>query len=81
MLLGAVTSYLGHGLLVRAQARVGIGVTAISVLGNTVLVAIGGWLVYDEALGALQLVGAVLVLIAVGAILLEPVPTPAIAAD
>lgn len=53
---------VGHGLISWASRHIPVTTTSLLTLGSPVISVFGGWLVYDQHLGWLQVLGAVLVL-------------------
>lgn len=60
---------LGHGLMTWAQKHVNVGIASSFILGATVVTAVGGWVFFDQALDALQIVAGAVVLVAIAGIL------------
>jgi drug/metabolite transporter (DMT)-like permease len=54
-----------------AQRHIDITLASLLMLGGPVISAIGAWIVFSQRLSALQIAGAVVVLTALGAIVLE----------
>jgi drug/metabolite transporter (DMT)-like permease len=61
MILGP--GVIGHGLMTWASGQLPVTTSSLLTLGSPVVSVLGAWIVYDQRLGALQLVGAVLVLL------------------
>ena len=53
---------VGHGLMTWAAKSLDVSLASLLGLMSPVISSIGAWFVYDQALGATQLVGGVLVL-------------------
>lgn len=53
---------VGHGLISWASRHIPVTTTSLLTLGSPVISVFGGWLVYDQHLGAAQVLGAALVL-------------------
>jgi drug/metabolite transporter (DMT)-like permease len=52
----------GHGLMAWAHAHVDVTISSLLTLANPVISTIGAWLVYDQSLTSVQILGAGLVL-------------------
>lgn len=61
MILGP--GFVGHGLITWASRHLPVTTTSLLTLGSPVVSVIGGWIVYEQSLGAWQILGAVLVLV------------------
>ena len=72
---------VGHGLMTWAHAHLDITVTSMLSLGNPVISTIGAWAIFSQALSASQVAGAVVVLIALGAIVRKQRSDRALAAE
>jgi drug/metabolite transporter (DMT)-like permease len=82
-----VSGLVGHGLMTWAQRHLDITTASLLTLGSPVVSAIGAWVVYSQRLSSVQIAGAVVVLLALGAIVLDvrstsqvadiPLPIPA----
>lgn len=59
---------VGHGFMTWAHHYVDVTVTSLLTLANPVVSIVGAWILFSEALAPGQLVGAVVVLVALGAI-------------
>jgi drug/metabolite transporter (DMT)-like permease len=66
-----LSGLIGHGLMTWAQRHVDITLASLLMLGGPVISAIGAWIVFSQRLSAVQIAGAVVVLAALGAIVLE----------
>ena len=66
-----LSGLVGHGLMTWAQRHVDITLASLLMLGGPVISAIGAWVVFSQRLSAVQIVGALVVLAALGAIVLE----------
>ncbi len=66
--LAIASGIIGHGLMMWAHHYLDVSLTSLLALGNPVLAAIGGWVVFSQELGALQIAGAAVVIVALGAI-------------
>jgi drug/metabolite transporter (DMT)-like permease len=53
---------VGHGLMTWASKSLDVSLASLLGLMSPVIASVGAWLVYDQALGATQLIGGVLVL-------------------
>ena len=62
---------LGHGMMTWAQRHVDVTVLSLLMLLQPVLGAIGAWLVFEQSINALQILGGALVLGALAAIVRE----------
>ena len=73
---------VGHGLMAWAHRHVDVTISSLLTLGSPVISAVGAWLVFQQGLTAVQLVGAVLVLLGlVGVVAASPRPTAEAAVD
>ena len=70
VLLALLAGVTGHTLMSWAQRHVNIGVASIMVLGTTVVTAAGAWVFFGQALGAVQIIGGIVVLIGLSGVLL-----------
>ena len=72
-ILGMVllTGLVGHGMMTWAQRHLDITVASLLSLGSPVISAIGAWMLYSQRLSLVQIAGAIVVLAALGAIVLE----------
>jgi drug/metabolite transporter (DMT)-like permease len=59
---------VGHGLMTWAHAHLDVTLTSLLSLGNPVVSTIGAWAIFSQALGPPQIIGAVVVLVALGGI-------------
>ena len=66
-----LTGLVGHGLMTWAQRHLDITVASLLSLGSPVISAIGAWMLYSQRLSMVQIAGAIVVLAALGAIVLE----------
>ena len=66
-----LSGLIGHGLMTWAQRHVDITLASLLMLGGPVISAIGAWIVFSQQLSAVQIAGALVVLAALGAIVLE----------
>ena len=66
---------VGHGLMTWAHHYLDVTLTSMMTLANPVVSIIGAWIIYSQSLAALQIVGAVVVLAALGAILRRQAPS------
>ena len=66
-----LSGLIGHGLMTWAQRHVDITLASLLMLGGPVISAIGAWVVFSQRLSAVQIAGAVVVLAALGAIVLD----------
>jgi len=60
---------VGHGLMTWAQKHVNVGIASTIILGATVVSAVAAWIVFDQALDAVQIAAGVVVLAAIAGIL------------
>ena len=83
LLLGLILlpGMVGHGLMTWAHHYVDVTVTSMMTLANPVVSIVGAWLIYSQALEPAQVVGAVVVLVALGAILRRQRSERALAAE
>jgi drug/metabolite transporter (DMT)-like permease len=72
---------VGHGLMTWAHHYVDVTVTSMMTLANPVVSIAGAWLLYEQDLQPAQIVGGVVVLIALGAILRRQRTERALAAE
>ncbi|MEP7114086.1 MAG: DMT family transporter [Ilumatobacteraceae bacterium] len=72
-ILGMVvlSGLVGHGLMTWAQRHIDITVASLLMLGGPVISAIGAWVVFGQQLTGVQIGGALVVLTALSAIVLE----------
>ena len=66
-----LSGLVGHGLMTWAQRHIDITLASLLMLGGPVISAIGAWIVFRQQLSAIQIGGALVVLAALGAIVLE----------
>ena len=66
-----LSGLVGHGLMTWAQRHIDITLASLLMLGGPVISAIGAWIVFSQQLSAVQIAGALVVLAALGAIVLE----------
>jgi len=60
--LGTVAHTLGHGLISQSLSVLPVGYAAVVLLIQPTFAAVAAWLIFDERLGALELLGAVITL-------------------
>ena len=72
---------VGHGLMTWAHHYVEVSVTSMMTLANPVVSIVGAWIIFSQSLGVLQIVGAAIVLVALGAILHRQRADRALAAE
>jgi drug/metabolite transporter (DMT)-like permease len=72
---------VGHGLMTWAHQYVDVSVTSMMTLANPVVSIVGAWILYDQDLGAAQVAGGVVVLVALAAILRRQRADRALAAE
>jgi drug/metabolite transporter (DMT)-like permease len=72
---------VGHGLMTWAHHYVDVTVTSMMTLANPVVSIAGAWIIYDQELEPAQIVGGVVVLVALGAILRRQRAERALAAE
>ena len=65
-----VPSTIGHGLMNWAQRYVDVTISSLMTLANPVVTTIGAWLVYDQVLKGVQVVGAAVVVLSLAGIVL-----------
>jgi len=63
-----VPGMLGHGLVTWAHRYVDVSVASMLTLANPIVSIVGAWLVFSEALSAVQVAGTAVVLVALGMI-------------
>jgi drug/metabolite transporter (DMT)-like permease len=68
MILGP--GLMGHGLMTWSQRHLDITVASLLTLATPVVSAVGAWLIYDQALRLVQVLGAAAVLVALAGIVL-----------
>ena len=66
-----VAGLVGHGLMTWAQRHLDITFASLLMLGSPVISAVGAWVVFGQRLSSVQIAGALVVLGALGAIVLE----------
>ena len=66
-----LTGLVGHGMMTWAQRHLDITVASLLGLGSPVISAVGAWVLYSQRLSFVQIAGAIVVLAALGAIVLE----------
>lgn len=66
---------VGHGLMTWSQRHLDIRVVSLLGLGSPVVSAIGAWIVFDQRLRVLQMVGAAIVLVGLAGIVGERAPS------
>jgi drug/metabolite transporter (DMT)-like permease len=54
--------WVGHGLISWASRHLPVTTTSLLTLGSPVVSVLGGWLIYDQHLGLLQVIGAAMVI-------------------
>jgi drug/metabolite transporter (DMT)-like permease len=72
---------VGHGFMTWAHHYLDVTITSMMTLANPVVSIVGAWLIFSQALGPLQVGGAVVVLLALGAILRRQRAERALAAE
>ncbi len=72
---------VGHGLMTWAHHYVDVTVTSMMTLANPVVSIVGAWILYEQDLEPAQMVGGVVVLVALGAILRRQRSERALAAE
>jgi drug/metabolite transporter (DMT)-like permease len=72
---------VGHGLMTWAHAHLDVSLTSLLSLGNPVVSTIGAWAIFSQALSASQIAGAVVVLVALGALISRQRADVALAAE
>jgi drug/metabolite transporter (DMT)-like permease len=83
LLLGLILlpGMVGHGLMTWAHHYVDVSVTSMMTLGNPVVSIVGAWILFEQDLTPAQMIGGVVVLIALGAILRRQRTERALAAE
>ena len=71
LMMVLVPGLIGHGFMTWAQRHLDITLASLLTLGNPVISAVGAWMIFGQALGAVQIAGAIVVLAALGGIVLE----------
>jgi drug/metabolite transporter (DMT)-like permease len=66
-----LSGLVGHGLMTWAQRHIDITLASLLMLGGPVISACGAWVVFSQDLSAVQIAGALVVLTALGAIVLD----------
>ena len=59
---------VGHGLMTWAQGHISASVTSLLMLASPVISAFGAWVIFDQSLSVWQIVGAGVVLVALGGV-------------
>jgi drug/metabolite transporter (DMT)-like permease len=72
---------VGHGFMTWAHHYVDVSVTSTLTLANPVVSIVGAWLLFSESLVVVQIVGAVIVLLSLGAIVRRQRGDRALAAE
>ena len=72
---------VGHGLMTWAHAHLDVTLTSLLSLGNPVVSTIGAWAIFSQALSVSQVAGAIVVLVALGAIVSKQRSDRALAAE
>jgi drug/metabolite transporter (DMT)-like permease len=72
---------VGHGFMTWAHHYLDVTVTSLMTLANPVIAIVGAWLIYSQSLEPVQIAGAVVVLLALGAILRRQRAARALAAE
>ena len=72
---------VGHGLMTWAHAHLDVTLTSLLSLGNPVVSTIGAWAIFSQDLSVSQIAGAVVVLVALGAIIRKQRADIALAAE
>jgi drug/metabolite transporter (DMT)-like permease len=83
LLLGLVLlpGMVGHGLMTWAHHYVDVSITSMLTLANPVVSIVGAWLLFSQSLGVVQILGAVVVLAALGAVVRRQRAERALAAE
>ena len=63
--LAVIPHFMGQGLITFSQAKLSAGFTAVTLLLQPLCVAVWAWLLLEESLTALQIIGGVIVLIGI----------------
>lgn len=71
LLMVLVPGTAGHGLMTWAQGHVDVTVSSLMTLASPVVSTIGAWLVYDQTLRAVQVLGAALVLVGIAGVVVS----------
>jgi drug/metabolite transporter (DMT)-like permease len=66
-----VSGLVGHGLMTWAQRHLDITFASLLMLGSPVISAVGAWIAFGQRLDKVQIAGALVVLAALGAIVLD----------
>ncbi|MGE0880173.1 MAG: DMT family transporter [Acidimicrobiia bacterium] len=66
-----VPGFLGHSLMAYAQRSIDVSVSSLLTLANPVISTIGAWMILGQSMRAVQVAGAVVLLGALAAIVLE----------
>ncbi|HEX3087436.1 MAG TPA: DMT family transporter, partial [Ilumatobacteraceae bacterium] len=66
-----LTGLVGHGMMTWAQRHLDITVASLLSLGSPVISAVGAWMLFSQDLSLVQIAGALVVLAALGAIVLD----------
>jgi len=83
LLLGLIVlpGMVGHGFMTWAHHYLDVTITSMMTLANPVVSIVGAWVIFDQALVPLQIMGAIVVLVALGAILRRQRASRALAAE
>lgn len=76
VLLSLLAGCAGHVLMTWAQRHVNVGVASIMILGSIVVTAAGAWVFFDQRLSVAQIVGGIVVMVALSVVLLIQVSDP-----
>jgi drug/metabolite transporter (DMT)-like permease len=64
------------GMMTWAQRHVSVAISSVLALGATVITAVGAWVFFDQPLGAVQIVGGIVVLASLGGLVLSQIGSP-----
>jgi drug/metabolite transporter (DMT)-like permease len=83
LILGLVLlpGMVGHGLMTWAHHYVDVSITSMLTLANPVVSIVGAWLLFSQSLGVVQILGAVIVLVSLGAVVRRQRAGRALAAE
>ncbi len=68
ILMVLIPGTVGHGLMNWAQGQVDVTILSLMTLANPVISTVGAWIVYDESLAVVQVLGAMVVLVGLGGV-------------
>ena len=75
-MLAVFAGCLGHTFMTWAQRHVNVGVASVMVLGTTIVTAAGGWIFFGQELNVVQIVGGLVVLLALSGVVMFQLSDP-----